>query len=254
MGTTVGCGRQKTTLVFPNQEIALARERVGEQIVRLETVISSIEQDMGKAIEPPSQGLIPSDDLHFVRFSLVECFVSPVCRPDDPRGICVELEQKYSAQAELPMGLAEREPVFGYRNCPVRDGEPLRAAAATWSPDAQTWFVERIRVIDALRVRLRAIIPDRAAESEAELDALDQEVRQTYIEAEDRWRYSLRQEARSETRRAEEARWERFLDGMRAYDEELARVKEYREELRRFSQRDVLNLVVRLSTLGEPLF
>ena len=152
------------------------------------------------------------------------------------------------------MGLGERALIQGYVPCPVPDVEGLRAAAERWDGAATEWFVERLYAVDALRIQLKATISDRTTELDRALDSIDLRVQQQYIAAEDRWRAVQRQDARAETRRRDEERWERFQVEMRAYDEELARARESMETLRVLSRQEVLRIATRLATLGEPLF
>lgn len=249
-----GCARSRGTLVFPTEQVQQARADVATRSDRLQTLISRIEAEISLVSAPPPDDWFSTDDLHFARFTFVECFVSPVCKIDDPRGICVDLAERYPADQALPMGLDAREASQNYLPCPIRDSVALAEAEGRWSEDAKRWFRARMEAIDYLRIRLRAIIPDRAVESEQAIDGIDNEVRQLYIEAEDQWRASLRQEMRSEQRRAEEERWERFLQDMAVYEEELAGIRSYMEELRTMSRLEVLRIATRLATLGEPRF
>lgn len=248
------CSKKRGDLAFPTDTVASARADVLQRAERVGASISRIEADIALVTEPVADGWFSTEDLHFVRFTLVECFVSPICMNDDARAVCVELARAELPPEDAPLGLGMRISVPGFRPCPLRDIAGLRDAESRWSNEQKEWFALRMEAVDLLRVRLKALIPDRSTELDRVLDALDLEIRQHYMEAEDRWRYAQRQEVRSETRRREEEQWDRFQGEMNAYEEEMTKARDRMEALRALSRREVLRIVMRLATLGEPLF
>lgn len=251
---TGACSKNTAAVEFPTDLVVESRTTalaLGDEIRRS---LEDIEIEMAEAFRDAPEDVFPRSDLDVLRFSLLACFVSPLCEPGDTRIVCIEHRMKRDARGEELLGLAERPPVYGYVPCDIAHTRSLAEASVDWTLDAQVWVRRRADLVDSLRVRLKALIPARLAELDERLTNYDVELRQLYDRAEDAWREAQRVERRADQRRREEEAWERFQVEMLALEETLAMIRVDVGRLRDHQRRDVQDVAVRIATLGADDF
>lgn len=248
------CSKSTAAVEFPTDLVTASRGAAIELGDSIRRSLEDIEIDMAEAFRDVPADVFPTQDLDVVRFSLLGCFVSPLCEPGDTRVVCVEHRNKRDTRADVLLGLETRAPVLGYLPCDIPYTGSLDRAAKGWSDEAFAWVRRRTELVDSLRVRLKALIPERLGELDERLANYDVELRQLYDRAEDTWREAQRVERRAEQRRREEEAWERFQVEMLALEEALATIRVDVGRLREHQRRDVQDVAVRIATLGAPEF
>lgn len=248
------CMRTQNTLQLPLEELRANREEVEVVGDDVRAALDEIEREMMDILADVPDVGFDASSLYAIRYALLSCFAAPTCEDDDTRSVCRERVGDARNVANTHFGLDGRPHVSGYLPCDLPPSKNLMQAADTWSPEALTWFRSRVQLVDVLRVRLKAQIPERLKELNEQVARYRTELQKMNKRAEDRWRDAQRVEKRLEQRRKEEQTWSKYRAEAVRFEESITLIELNLDRLQEHRRRDIRSIAVRLVTLGAPPF
>lgn len=249
-----GCLASQDRLTFPMEEVAETSREVDVLGSDVREGLATVEYEMDEAFGDIPENAFDTPSLYAIRYALMWCFTAPICEPGNQNPVCKRRHEQRDRRLEERVQLQERPPVYGYVACDLPYSENFLKAAEDWSDDALEWFRDRVVLIDALRVRLKAQIPERLDELEVQVQHYESELQRLNKDAQDRWREAQRIEKRSDQRRQDEERWIRFREEALHLEESITLLGLDLDRLREHQRYDVRDIAVRLATLGAEGF
>jgi|GEM_PF-3813619 len=253
-GGTQGCMRAQDVLQFPMDEITSTRQEVEALGSDVRQGLAQVEYEMSQAFGDIPPDAFEPTSLYAIRYALMWCFTAPICDPGSQSPVCKRRQEQRDTRIEERVELSGRPPVYGYTACDLPYSSSLLEAVETWSPESLEWFQDRVLLIDGLRIRLKAQIPERLDELDVQVHRYRTELQQLNKRAQDRWREAQRIEKRADQRRSDEEKWTRFREEAMRLEESVTLIGLDLNRLRDHQRHDVRDIAVRLATLGAEGF
>lgn len=249
-----GCIRSHDVLQFPMEEVASAREEVETLGSDVREGLAQVEYEMSQAFGDIPEDAFDATSLYAIRYALMWCFTAPICEPGNQSPVCKRRQDQRDTRVEERTALSGRPPVYGYTACDLPYSSNLVETVEQWPEESLVWFQDRVLLIDGLRIRLKAQIPERLDELDVQVQRYRTELQQLNKRAQDRWREAQRIEKRVEQRRSDEEKWIRFREEAMRLEESVTLIGLDLNRLRDHQRHDVRDIAVRLATLGAEGF
>lgn len=246
----LGCIASQDVLEFPMDEVASTHREVEALGYDVREGLAHVEYEMSQAFGDIPEDAFDAPSLYAIRYALMWCFTAPICDPGTQSPVCKRRQERRDSRVEERVDLSGRPPVYGYTACDLPYSSNFLAAVDDWSDESIQWFQDRVMLIDGLRVRLKAQIPERLDELDVQVQRYRTELQQLNKRAQDRWREAQRIEKRAEQRRSDEEKWTRFREESLRLEESITLIGLDLERLREHQRHDVRDIAVRLATLG----
>lgn len=253
-GMGAGCLAAQDRLQFPMEEVENTTREVEALGADVREGLAQVEYEMSEAFEDIPEEAFDTASLYAIRYALMWCFTAPICEPGNKNPVCKRRHAQRDTRVEERVDLVGRPPVYGYVACDLPYSANFLDAVEDWNEEGLEWFRDRVVLIDALRVRLKAQIPERLDELDVQVQRYRAELQQYNKNAQDRWREAQRIEKRADQRRRDEERWVRFREEALRLEESITLIGLDLDRLREHQRHDVRNIAVRLATLGAEGF
>lgn len=247
----LACIASQTTLDFPIEEVEQTHREVEALGLDVREGLARVEYEMSEAFGDIPENAFDTPSLYAIRYALMWCFTAPICDPGNQNPVCKRRQEKRDTRVEERIQLSGRPPVYGYTACDLPYSSNFLNEVEHWSEDTIQWFQDRVLLIDGLRVRLKAQIPERLDELDLQVQRYRTELQQLNKRAQDQWREAQRTEKRADQRRNDEEKWTRFREESLRLEEGITLIGLDLERLREHQRHDVRHIAIRLATLGE---
>ncbi len=248
------CIRSQNEFTLPMDELRATREAVENVGDDVRDALDEIEREMMDVLTDVPDFGFDASALYAVRYALLSCFAAPTCTSDDTRSVCRERVGDARHVANRAFGLDGRPAIAGYLPCDLPPSQNLIHSSKNWPEEAREWFRNRVLLVDALRVRLKAMIPKRLKELTDQVATYRTQLQQSNKRAEERWRDAQRVEKRLEQRRKEEQKWSAYRAEAVRFEESVTLIELNLSRLQEHRRKDIRDIAVRLVTFGTPSF